>query len=252
MAGDLTGFAGQRVLVTGGSRGLGADIVSAFAQLGASVAFTYRSSESAANDLVSALRSSNLFVAAYCADVSDHVLAQRVLKQVVTDIGGVDVLVCNAGSVRSGALWKLSEDDWDHVVGVTLKGSFNYIHAAAPYLMKQRYGRIVCIGSINGLRGRVGTASYNVAKAGLTGLVKSAAAELGPYGITANVVAPGFIETSSQAGTSELIRHLVVSESALKRLGTSADILPLIVFLASEQARHITGQTIKVDAGQYL
>ena len=115
-----------------------------------------------------------------------------------------------------------------------------------------RRGKIVCIGSINGLRGRMGTASYNAAKAGLVGLVKTAAAELGAGGVNVNLVAPGYVETPSQTNTPELIRDLVVKETSLKRLGTPADVAPLVAFLASDAAAHITGQIIKVDAGQYL
>jgi 3-oxoacyl-[acyl-carrier protein] reductase len=149
-------------------------------------------------------------------------------------------------------LWNMTEADWDSVMQVSLKGAFNYIRAVAPLFKDQRYGKIVCIGSINGLRGRIGSASYNASKAGLVGLVKTAAAELGRFDVNANLVAPGFIETPSQANTPELIRDLVLKECAIKRLGTPEDIAPVVAFLCSESARHITGQVIKVDAGQYL
>ena len=135
---------------------------------------------------------------------------------------------------------------------MTLKGTFNYVRAVAPHFIAQSSGKIVCVGSINGLRGRMGTIGYHAAKAGLVGLVKTAAAELGPHNVNVNLVAPGFVETPSQAHTPELIRDLVLKETALKRLGTPEDIAPVIVFLCSDAARHVTGQVIKVDAGQYL
>src|SRR5207237_6010155 len=186
------------------------------------------------------------------ADAGDFALAERVVADTRAQLGGLHILVCNAGMARGGALWKLKEEDWDRVIDVSLKGAFNYIRAAAPSFMEQASGKIVCIGSINGLRGRIGTISYNAAKAGLVGLVKSAASELGRFNVNVNLVAPGFIESPSQANTPELIRDLVLKECVIKRLGTPQDIAPMVVFLCSEAARHVTGQVINVDAGQYL
>jgi 3-oxoacyl-[acyl-carrier protein] reductase len=167
-------------------------------------------------------------------------------------MGGLHILVCNAGFARATPLWKMTEADWDDVVDVTLKGAFNYLRATAPLFMARKYGKIVCIGSISGLRGRIGTASYNAAKAGLVGLVKTAAAELGAYDVNVNLIAPGFIETPSQEHTPELVRDLVLKECAIKRLGVPSDIASVVVFLCSDAARHVTGQVLKVDAGQYL
>ena len=161
-------------------------------------------------------------------------------------------MVCNAGIGRGGRLSQMTEEDWDVVLDITLKGSFNYLRGVAPIFESQEYGKIVCVGSINGLRGRMGSTSYNVAKAGLIGLVKTAASELGRYNINVNLIAPGFIETPSQTNTPELIRDLVLKECAIKRLGQPEDIAPVVTFLCSEGARHITGEVIKVDAGQYL
>lgn len=240
---------GLVVLVTGGSRGLGAEIVRAMTAAGARVAFTYVSRREEATALAAEVGGDALPLQ---ADARDFARAHAVVEEVSSRFGRVDALVANAGFARGGALWKLTESDWDDVVDVSLKGAFNYIHAVAPGFIERQEGRIVCIGSINGLRGRIGSASYNAAKAGMVGLVKSAAAELGRYNVTANLVAPGFIETDSQHGTSELIRDLVLKECAIKRLASPQDIVPLVTFLASKAARHITGQTIKVDAGQYL
>jgi 3-oxoacyl-[acyl-carrier protein] reductase len=243
---------GRVALVTGGSRGLGAEIVRELAGQGADVAFTYLQDTPAAEALVGEVQTLGHRSLTVQADASDFQKAQQVVMEVMEQLGGIHILVCNAGFSRGGALWKMTEADWDDVVNVSLKGTFNYIRVVAPLFMEQTYGKIVCIGSINGLRGRIGSASYNAAKAGLVGLVKTAAAELGPFNVNVNLVAPGFIETPSQAHTPELIRDLVLKECVIKRLGMPEDIASVVVFLCSDAARHVTGQVIKVDAGQYL
>ncbi len=243
---------GKVALVTAGSRGLGAEIVRELARGGAEVAFTYVKDAGAAKALVKEIEKSGRKCLSLKADAADFRNAEGVVAAVVRRLGGLHLVVCNAGIARGAAVAEMTEADWDEAVAVTLKGAFNYVRWAAPHFIQQQYGKIVCIGSINGLRGRVGTASYNTAKAGLTGLVKTAAAELGRYNVNVNLVAPGFVETPSQARTPELVRDLVLKECAIKRLGTPADIAPLVAFLCSDAARHITGQTIRVDAGQYL
>ncbi len=242
----------QVALVTAGARGLGAEVVRELAAHEADVAFTYLQNSSAAADLVSEVENLGRKSISIQADASDFSRAKEVVSEVVDNFGRLDILVCNAGIARSAAIWNMDEADWDLVLDTSLKGAFNYIHSASSHFMKQMSGKIVCVGSINGLRGRVGTASYNAAKAGLVGLVKTAAAELGEFNVNVNLVAPGFIETPSQAKTPELIRNLVKKECAIKRLGRPQDIAPVVVFLTSDAARHVTGQTIKVDAGQYL
>lgn len=243
---------GRTALVTAGSRGLGAVIVRQLAAAGADVAFTYRQDAAAAEAVAEAVRQGGQRALALQADAGDFARAQTVVHSVAEQLGDVDILVCNAGTARSAAVWAMGEADWDDVINVSLKGAFNYVRAVAPAFVERERGKIVCIGSINGLRGRIGSVSYNAAKAGLVGLVKTAAAELGRFNVNVNLVAPGFIETPSQAHTSELIRDLVLKECAIKRLGTPEDIAPMVVFLCSEAARHVTGQVIKVDAGQYL
>ncbi|MGH9492095.1 MAG: SDR family NAD(P)-dependent oxidoreductase [Terriglobales bacterium] len=243
---------GRVALVTAGSKGLGAEVVRQLARRGADVAFTYKQDAAAAKMVVAQVRKLGRRCLALRADAGDFEKAHLAVAQAVRRLGGLHILVCNAGIARSAALWKMKETDWDDVMAVTLKGAFNYLHAAAPIFMEQNYGKVVCVGSINGLRGRLGSLSYNVAKAGLTGLVKTAAAELGRYNVNVNLVAPGFIESPSQANTPELVRDLVLKECALKRLGTPKDIAAVVVFLCLEAARHVTGQTVKVDAGQYL
>jgi len=243
---------GSVALVTGGARGLGAEIVRQLACQGADVAFTYLQDKVTAEALVDEVKKLECRSLSIQADARDFLKAQQVVEYIQEELGKIDILVCNAGFSHGAALWNLTEDNWDNVMDVSLKGAFNYIRAIATIYMEQKYGKIVCIGSINGLRGRIGSVSYNVAKAGLVGLVKTAAAELGRYNVNANLIAPGFIETPSQENTPELVRDLVLKECAIKRLGIPKDIAPVAVFLCSEAARHVTGQVIKVDAGQYL
>jgi len=239
-------------LVTAGSRGLGAEIVRALAKAGNDIAFTYLQDAEAAVSMVKEVESIGRKIIAIKADAADFTKAKEVVEQTISDLGGLNILVCNAGFARSGKLWELSESDWDDVVNVCLKGTFNYISAVAPLFIEQKEGKIVAIGSINGLRARANTASYNAAKAGLTGLIKAAAIEMGEYNINVNLVAPGFIETPSQKDTPDSVRELVLSECAIKRLGQPEDIAPIVAFLCSDAAHHITGQVIKVDAGQYI
>jgi 3-oxoacyl-[acyl-carrier protein] reductase len=239
-------------LITGGSKGLGAEIAKQLALCGVTVAFTYSRDEAAAQQFVLEIEKNGSRCIGIKADASDFDRAHAVVDEIIREFGRIDILVCNAGFSRAGALWKMRESDWDDVVNISLKGSFNYIHAVAPHLIDRKYGKIVCIGSINGLRGRIGSVSYNAAKSGLVGLVKTAAAELGGYNVNVNLVAPGFVETPSQSNTPELIRDLVLKECVIKRLGTPEDIAPVVVFLCSDGARHVTGQIVKVDAGQYL
>lgn len=246
------GVTRRTALVTAGSRGLGAEIARALAAEGANVAVTYANDQHAAWALVAELEAYGCDAVAIRADAREFARAHDVIHEVCERLGDLDVLVCNAGAARSAPLISMTEEEWDEAVESSLKSAFNYIRAAGSGFVDRNYGKIVCIGSINGLRGRLGTAGYNTAKAGLVGLVKSAAAELGPAGINVNLVAPGFIETPSQKGTPMLIRDLVVKETALRRLGSPGDIAPLVAFLCSDAARHVTGQTIRIDAGQYL
>ncbi len=243
---------GKRVLVTGASKGLGAAIVRQLAEVGVDTAFTYLSDDSAASALVSEVERIGRRSVAYKADAKDFNKAGEVVEEVIKDLGGLDLLVCNAGFAVGAALAEMTEAEWDDVMDVSLKGTFNYIRAVSPHAKELETFKIVCVGSINGLRGRMGTVSYNVAKAGLVGLVKTAASELGSDNVNVNLVAPGFIETPSQEKTPQLIRDLVLKECAIKRLGQPSDIAGVVVFLLSEAARHITGEIIKVDAGQYL
>jgi 3-oxoacyl-[acyl-carrier protein] reductase len=190
---------GQVALLTGAARGLGAELVRQLAFTGVEVTFTYLRDEAAAPALAGEVGRAGAKCRTVQADAADLGRALQVVAEVVHEHRRLDALVCNAGIARGRALWQMTEEDWDCVVDVTLKGSFNYIRAVALFFREQRRGEIVCIGSINGLRGRIGTTSYNAAKAGLIGLVKTAAAELGPFNFNVNLIGPGSIDTASHA-----------------------------------------------------
>jgi len=169
-------------------------------------------------------------------------------------LGSLEILVNNAGMNWDGVCWKMSEEQWDRVIEVNLKGYFNFTRHVAPVFKQQKYGRIINITSINGLRGKFGQTNYSASKAGIIGYTKAVAKELGAFSVTVNAVAPGLIETAmlKQAEARDKIIDLAMAESAIKHVGQPEDLAWLVAFLASDKARHITGEVIKVDGGQYI
>jgi 3-oxoacyl-[acyl-carrier protein] reductase len=172
--------------------------------------------------------------------------------KVIEELGGLDILVNNAGVNRDGVIWKMAEDQWDEVIAIDLKGTFNYIRAAAPKFKEQRSGKIVNVTSINGLRGKFGQSNYTAAKGGVIALTKTVARELGRFSVNVNAIAPGLIETDMVREAPEKVRELALSEIVLGRLGTPEEVAWVVTFLCSEMARHITGEIITVDGGQYI
>jgi NAD(P)-dependent dehydrogenase (short-subunit alcohol dehydrogenase family) len=164
----------------------------------------------------------------------------------------LDILVCNAGITRDGMLWKLTEEAWDQVLAVNLKGSFAYCRAAAPVFRAQKSGRIVTIASINGLRGKAGQANYAASKAGMVALTKTVARELGPSGVTANCVAPGLVRTGMAEQLPPEIQERAIAETAIGRMAEPEDVAGMVAFLCSDRAHHITGTVMQVDGGQYM
>ena len=164
----------------------------------------------------------------------------------------MDILVNNAGINWDGVIWKMTEEQWDSVIEINLKGCFNYIRAVAPIFREKKSGKIVNITSINGMRGKFGQANYSASKAGIIGLTKTVAKELGKYGINVNAVAPGLIETDMMKQATEKVRKMAIEEIVLKRIGLPEDVADVVAFMCSEMARHITGEVIKVDGGQYI
>jgi 3-oxoacyl-[acyl-carrier protein] reductase len=166
--------------------------------------------------------------------------------------GKIDILVNNAGINWDGVIWKMTEEQWDMVVDINLKGYFNYIRAVAPLFRDQQSGKIINITSINGLRGKFGQSNYSAAKAGIIGLTKTVARELGKYGVNVNAVAPGLIETDMMKNADESVRSAALEDIVMKRIGQPEDVANLVAFLCTDMARHITGEVIKVDGGQYI
>jgi len=239
-------------LVTGGSRGIGAEIVRTLAKCGADVAFNYVKSEDKALSLKKEIEGMGKRAFIYKCDVIDYQDAENMVKEVVANLGGIHILVCNAGVNWDGVLWKMTPEQWNRVISVDLTGTFNFMRAVAPIFKEQNYGKIVNITSINGLRGKFGQTNYSAAKSGVHGLTKAAAKDLGKFGVNVNAVAPGFILTEMGESMPDEFKKIAIEESALKRPGLPEDVANLVAFLVSDLAKHITGEIIKVDGGQYI
>lgn len=246
------GLRDKVAIVTGGAAGIGAAIVEQLAREGCDVAIVDRAGGERGAALVMRVEAAGRRASVHEADVADFALAERTVAAIAAAHGRVDLLVCCAGVTDDGLSWKLTEAQWDRVLAVNLKGCFNWCRAVAPLLRDQRAGRIVNIASINGLRGKFGQANYTAAKAGMIGLTKTAARELGPKGITVNAVAPGMVMTEMARALPAEVLERALQESVMRELATPDDIAAAVVFLLSDMARMITGEVIRVDAGQYV
>lgn len=239
----------QVVLITGGASGLGRVLVDEFVKNGARVCFTYKNSEQNAKLMQSRYKESVLAVK---ADASVKEEAQKVVDCCLREFGTIDVLVNNAASAKDASVERIELDQFDYTIRNILYPVFHYTKAVIPVFVGDTKGKIINIGSINGMRGREGSVAYSTAKAGIEGFTKTIAKELGKYGICCNVVAPGFINTDGQANTSELIKKMVLDECAIRRLTEPVEVANLVLFLASDKANNITGQVYKIDCGQYI
>ncbi len=242
---------GRVALVTGGMKGIGLAISEDLAAHGAHVAACGRSMD-AAEAFTEAVERHGVKALPVQADVSDHQRTFEVVEEVRETLGGLDILVLNAGLNRDGVIWKMEEAQWDTVLGADLKGLFNYTRAVSPIFREQKFGRVIVISSINGLRGKFGQSNYAAAKAGGIGFSKAVAKELGRAQVTVNVVAPGMVRTAMADNIPEKFIKIAEDESVLGRIADPEDIAGLVTFLASDRARHITGEVIKVDGGQYI
>ncbi len=239
----------KTVLITGASRGIGRGMALKFAEAGAQVAFTYRSSAEKAKALEEELSSFGKKCIGYQSDAGEYKAAEELMNNVVEEFGTIDVLVNNAGITRDGLLMRMSEEDWNEVIDTNLKSVFNTTKAIQRTLLKQRSGSIINLTSIVGIKGNAGQANYAASKAGIIGFTKSVALELGSRNIRCNAIAPGFIETEM---TAELDENTVKEWAAaipLKRAGTVDDVANLALFLGSDLSTYVTGQVIQVDGG---
>jgi 3-oxoacyl-[acyl-carrier protein] reductase len=245
-------FENQVAIVTGAGRGIGHAIALRLAREGARVASVSRT-EANAQKTAEEINAGRADAAkAYAVDVSDHPSVAEVGTRILEDFGRVDILVNNAGVTRDGLSMRMSVDDWDTVLNTNLKGAFNFVQAIQRSMIKQRSGRIINITSVIGLIGNAGQANYAASKAGLIGFTKSLAREVASRGITVNAVAPGLIETDMTSVLSDEIRKNILSKIPLGTLGQPEDIASMVAFLASAEAKYITGQVLAVDGGMVM
>ncbi len=245
---DHNYFNGKTVLVTGGTRGIGREIVHLFSKLGANVAFTFVNSRDTAKNIEMTFKNT----AGIKADNLLADSAQYAVKETLNRFGSLDILVLNAGITKDRVSWKLEPADFDTVLSANLKAAFLFAQAVTPIFRNQKYGKIITISSINGIRGKGGQVAYSASKGGLIAFTKVLAKELGVKNINVNSVAPGFIETDMTRSLPKEIKQRAIDESALKRVGKPEDIAGAVLFLASDFAKHITGQVICVDGGQLI
>ncbi len=238
-------------VVTGASRGIGKAMAETYAQAGAHVICVSRN-EDALNGVADLIRSNGGSASVAACNVSDLENFQKLIKDTADNYGSVDILVNNAGITRDTLIMRMSEDDWDTVIDINLKGAFNGIKAVTRTMMKQKSGRIINISSVVGLTGNAGQVNYAASKAGLIGLTKSAAKEIGSRGITVNCIAPGYIATDMTNQLDDQAKDLLISQIPLGRIGSPDDIAATALFLASDEAGYITGQTFTVDGGMVM
>lgn len=242
----------KTAVITGASRGIGLAIALKMAEKGANIAVIYASDEQAAEKAVESISQKGKFVKAYPCDVSDYEAVKSLIEEILVDFGDIDILINNAGVTRDKLMVSMKQEDYDTVLDINLKGTFNMTKHSCMHFIKKRSGKIINISSISGLMGLPGQTNYSASKAGVIGLTKACAKEFSARGITCNAIAPGYIETEMTAQLSEEIKKNYVSMIPLKRMGTTDDVARLAIFLASEDASYITGEVIKVDGGLYI
>lgn len=236
-------------LITGGSRGIGATMVKKFAEQGAHVAFTYRSSSEQANQLVKEASVHGTTIKAFASDASSFEQTQGLIAEVLKEFGTIDVLVNNAGVTRDNLLMRMTEDNWDDVMNNNLKSVYNFTKCIMRPMLKARGGSIINISSIVGLKGNAGQANYAASKAGMIGFTKSIAQEVGSRNIRCNAIAPGFISTDMTDELDEKVKDHMIQTTSLKRLGTTEEIANVAIFLASDLSSYITGETLNTSGG---
>lgn len=237
---------GKVALITGAAKGIGKAIALKFASEGADVAFTDLVINEAAEETIKELEAFGHKVKGYASNAADFAQTQEVVDQIMAEFGHIDILVNNAGITKDGLMLRMSEAQWDAVINVNLKSAFNFIHALTPIMARQRGGSIINMSSVVGVSGNAGQCNYSASKAGLIGLAKSIAKEMGPRGIRANCIAPGFIISDMTSALSEEVREQWVKNIPLRRGGTPEDVAKVALFLASDLSSYVSGQVIHV------
>lgn len=243
---------GKTALITGAARGIGKAIALKFAAEGANIAFTDLQIDENGKATETEIAALGVKCKGYASNAADFEQSAEVVKQVKEEFGSIDILVNNAGITKDGLMLRMTEAQWDAVIGVNLKSAFNFIHACVPVMMRQRGGSIINMASVVGVHGNAGQANYAASKAGMIALAKSVAQEMGPKGIRANAIAPGFIDTAMTQELSEEIRKEWVSKIPLRRGGQAEDIANTALFLASDLSSYISGQVLQVDGGMNM
>ena len=245
-------FKGKTVLVTGGSRGIGAAIAQSFAEQGATIALNYAGSQEAAEEIREKILAMGVECKIYQGDVSDFSQVENMIKTVEEDFSGIDILVNNAGVTKDSLFMRMKEEDWDKVIDTNLKGVYNCSKSVIRGMIKRKFGKIINITSVVALSGNIGQANYAASKAGVIGFTKSLAQELGSRNIQVNSVAPGYIETSMTESIPQNIKDELIKKIPSGRIGSPDDVANAVVFLASDNANYITGQVISVNGGLYM
>jgi 3-oxoacyl-[acyl-carrier protein] reductase len=240
---------GKTAVITGAAKGIGRSIAVRFAQEGCRIAFTDLVMDENAESAIKEITALGVKVKGYASNAALFEDTHRVVNEIVDDFGRIDILVNNAGITRDGLMLRMSEQQWDAVINVNLKSAFNFIHALTPVMMKQKAGSIINMSSVVGIHGNSGQANYSASKAGMIGLAKSVARELGSRGIRANAIAPGFIATDMTHQLSNDVRSEWEKQIPLRRAGTPDDVANAALFLASDLSSYITGQVIQIDGG---
>lgn len=245
-------FENKIVLVTGAGRGIGASIAKRFASEGDKVIVNYSGNDEAAQKTVDEITATGGQAQKYKCSVNDSESVKVMIDEIIKEFGRIDILVNNAGITKDGLMLRMTDEDFDRVIDVNLKGTFNCTKYVSKYMLKQKSGKIINISSVVGLSGNAGQVNYSASKAGIIGITKSAAKELSSRGITVNAVAPGYVDTDMTKVLSDNIRNEILKNIPLQRMGNVEDISNCVAFLASEDASYITGQVISVDGGMHI